>query len=155
MQVILEDLDYKPVLAYIPKRWLASFIDFLLVILVCAIVTVIFGKRVINEDGSPGGWSFGGIGGNISLFLSWLLFLPGIEAFNNGQTIGKVLMRIRTIKEDGSPLGFGRSLLKHVFDIIDHLPGMGILGLTVAAINKKRKRIGDLVARTIVVDSRS
>lgn len=153
MQDILTDLDYKPALASIFKRWLACFIDFTLAILVGGIITVIFGERIINADGSRDGWHMGSrLSGNLALVLPWLIFLPGLEAFNNGQTIGKMLFRLRTVRQDGSKLNLGISLLKHLFDVIDHLPAGGIIGMIVSGSTRKKQRVGDLVAKTIVVD---
>jgi uncharacterized RDD family membrane protein YckC len=155
MQDILTDLDHKPVLASIFRRWLACFIDLLFVILVAGIITVVFGERIINADGTRDGWHMGSrLSGNLTLVLPWLFFLPGIEAFNNGQTIGKMLFRLRTVKEDGSRLSLGRCMLKHLFDVIDHFPTGGIIGMIISGATKKKQRVGDLVAKTIVVEVR-
>jgi uncharacterized RDD family membrane protein YckC len=155
MQDILTDLDHKPVLASIFRRWLACFIDLLFVILVFAIITIIFGERIINADGTRDGWRINKTGGDLSLVLGWLIFLPGIEIFNSGQTIGKMLFRLRTVRHDGSKLNLGISLLKHLFDVIDYLPVGGINGMIVSGATKKKQRVGDLVAKTIVVEART
>jgi uncharacterized RDD family membrane protein YckC len=64
------------------------------------------------------------------------------------------LFHIKAIKTDGAKIDFPISIVRHLFDVIDFLPFAGIIGLTVAANNKKSQRIGDLIAKTIVVDER-
>ncbi|WP_207513073.1 RDD family protein [Longitalea luteola] len=153
MQDILTDPDQQPKLASIFRRWAACFIDLFLVLIVSAIIAVIFGERQLYPDGSYRSYTFHKINGNLVLLLCWLVFLPGIEIFNNGQTIGKILLRLRTLHEDGSRLNWKRCLVKHLFDFVDHFPGCGITGMIVSGITRKKQRVGDLVAKTVVIDS--
>lgn len=151
MQDILTDLDYAPPLASKTKRWVACFIDYIIYALAAGLIVYIFGKNVIDDDGESVR-QLSGLPGFLVAVLPWLLFFPGIEFFNDGQTLGKAMFRLRTVKKDGSKLSFGTSFVKHLFDPIDYFPFLGITGLIVAANNKNKQRVGDLVAKTIVVD---
>jgi uncharacterized RDD family membrane protein YckC len=153
MKDLLTDFVDTPALADKGKRWLACFIDYLLYFVLVMLITYGFGEPVIDEDGDRIR-RITGTPGFFLVVLPWFLFLPGIESFNKGQTIGKALLRIRTIQEDGSKLTFGKSLVKHLFDWVDYFPFFGIVGLIVASGNKNKQRVGDLVAKTIVVDAK-
>jgi uncharacterized RDD family membrane protein YckC len=86
--------------------------------------------------------------GAIVVVISILYFLY-FES-TTGQTLGKRIIGIKVTKEDGKKLTFGDALIRTVFRIID---GMGayILGLIVVLVSKKKQRIGDMAAKTIVV----
>lgn len=88
----------------------------------------------------------------IFLFVSGYFIL--FEALGNGQTIGKRLMHIRVINDNGSQITFIGSLLRNLFRIIDMLPGFYLVGLLMIFIHPRHKRVGDLVAGTIVVYER-
>lgn len=151
MQDILTDVDYSPVLASKTKRWLACFVDYSIYSTAAGFLIYIFGNSVINSDGERS-WELTGMPAFFTCVLPWFLFFPGIESFNKGQTLAKALFRIRTVKEDNSRLSFGNSFVKHLFDVVDYFPFFGITGLIVAANNKKKQRVGDLVAKTIVIN---
>ena len=151
MQDILTDIDYAPRLASKTKRWLACLVDYLILCTVAGILSYVFGKHYTGEDGVSG-WELTGVPAFFAMILPWLLFFPGIESFNNGQTLGKAMFRLKTVKEDNSRLSFGNSFVKHLFDLIDYFPFFGITGLIVASNNKNKQRVGDLVAKTIVVE---
>lgn len=153
MEDILTDLNYAPVLASRAKRWIACVIDYIIYFLATTFVSYVFGKRVIDNDGDHV-WQLTGMPGFFAIVLPWLLFFPLIESFNDGQTIGKAIFRIKAVKEDNSRLSFGNSFARHLFDLIDYLPFLGIAGLVVASNNKNKQRVGDLVAQTIVIDTR-
>jgi len=86
----------------------------------------------------------------IVFVLSWIVYFPIIEGIS-GQTLGKRIFKLKVLKEDYSKLNILNSFFRRLFDFIDFLPTFGILGLIVASSNSKIQRIGDLVAKTIVV----
>ena len=73
------------------------------------------------------------------------------EWFWNGQTPGKRLLHLRVIKADGSPVSGIDVLLRNLSRPIDTLGPMGLIGLLMIFINRKAQRLGDLMARTIVI----
>ncbi|AEV97910.1 hypothetical protein A4D02_15305 [Niastella koreensis] len=154
MEDLLSNIVYTPVFASKRKRWGASLVDYVLYFAAFIFICYFFGTRTMDENGNSS-WNLDGLPGFIGIVVSWLLFFPVIESFNDGQTIGKALFRIKTVKEDGSRINFGTSFLRHFFDWVDYLPFLGICGMIVASNNDKKQRVGDLVAKTIVVNSRS
>jgi uncharacterized RDD family membrane protein YckC len=152
MQDILTGFDYSPPPASRLKRYIACFIDYFIYFTMIGLGNPIWGDRHVNIDGSIS-WELKGLPGFIAIVIPWLFFFPFIESFNSGQTIGKALFRIKNVRDDFSKPSFGSSFIKHMFDPIDFLPFFGILGLLVTTSNKYKQRIGDLVAKTVVIDS--
>lgn len=68
-----------------------------------------------------------------------------------GQTPGKRIMNLRAVNDDGSYLNFTSIVLRNVFRIVDALPVSYLAGFITMLLNKRRKRIGDFVAGTIVI----
>jgi uncharacterized RDD family membrane protein YckC len=88
---------------------------------------------------------------HVILFLViWVIYFPLAEGIT-GRTIGKKLFGIKVVGKDFSEVGFTQAFLRRILDIVDFIPVFGILGLFIAAINKQNRRIGDLVAGTVVV----
>jgi uncharacterized RDD family membrane protein YckC len=79
------------------------------------------------------------------------LYGASFEAFARGQTPGKRALRIRTIRVDGTPIGFGAASVRNVALLIDALPFAYVGGLFVMMIARDFRRVGDLAAHTQVV----
>ena len=73
-----------------------------------------------------------------------------MEVFNRGQTIGKMVMKMRVVKIDGSTPTLGAYIMRWLLYIIDG-PGMSFLGVLVIILTKNNQRLGDLAAGTVVI----
>ncbi|WP_139364882.1 RDD family protein [Sutcliffiella halmapala] len=95
------------------------------------------------------------IGGLILLLflLRWGYFFA-FEYFSGGSTIGKKIVGIRVIQENGHSITLLSSLIRNLLRIIDSLPTNYLLGMIMIFFHSKHKRLGDLVAGTIVVHER-
>ena len=85
-----------------------------------------------------------------AFFLEWGYFTV-FEAFWNGQTPGKRLLRLRVVHVGGYPIGFYDSLLRNLLRAADVLPGVYAVGLITMMATRRLQRLGDLVASTIVI----
>ncbi len=107
--------------------------------------------------------AFGGVqtaGGSISVSLTGFpmlivalipaLYYVVLEAVMGG-TLGKMLLGMRIVKVDGSRVGLGASIIRNLLRIIDGLPFAYILGAILIWTSPYKQRLGDRVARTIVV----
>ncbi len=79
------------------------------------------------------------------LFYSLLM-----EIFNHGQSLGKMVMKTRVIKADGSVPTLGAFIMRSMLYIVDG-PSLGFIGLLCMVLNKNNQRLGDLAAGTVVV----
>jgi uncharacterized RDD family membrane protein YckC len=88
-------------------------------------------------------------------FLLYWGYFSLFEAFWNGQTPGKRLLKIRVIKDSGRQITLFEALARNLIRIIDALPSFYLVGVITMLCNREQKRLGDLVAGTIVVHERS
>lgn len=91
----------------------------------------------------------------ISLFiLHWGYFFV-LEYFSGGRTIGKKIIGIRVIQDNGHSLTLLSSFIRNFFRIIDSLPTNYLVGILMIYFHPKHKRVGDLVAGSIVIHERN
>ena len=86
------------------------------------------------------------------LLLPFMLYDLLCETFLNGQSLGKIAMKIRVVMLDGSQPGLGAYLLRWLLRIIESPMFFGgmVAVITIAA-NGRGQRIGDIAAGTTVV----
>lgn len=90
-------------------------------------------------------------------FALFLLYSPIIfyqllmEIFFNGQSAGKMMMKIRVMKTDGSSPSIVAYLLRWMFRLVDITFSMGSLAVVMIAFTEKAQRLGDLTAGTTVI----
>ena len=78
----------------------------------------------------------------------YLLF----EGLRDGQTPGKRVFRLRAVRDGGYSVGFAASAVRNLMRIVDLQPVFTYLvGIASVAFSKNGKRLGDMVAGTIVV----
>ena len=106
---------------------------------------------------SPESWELG----NPLLWAAWGVAAGGAFLYHFlmegllGWTLGKKVVGIRVAALDGAPAGLRRSLLRNLLRPFDATLPLGILvGMTALMTTRRRRRPGDFVAGTIVVDDR-
>jgi uncharacterized RDD family membrane protein YckC len=77
------------------------------------------------------------------------------EAIWGGHTPGKRAVGIRVLRDRGTPISFWDSAIRNLVRLVDSLPALYAVGLLSVFISKRRKRLGDYAAGTIVVRERS
>ncbi len=88
----------------------------------------------------------------VPFLLQWGYFAL-FEAFWNGQTPGKRMLRLRVIQQSGRPIGLFESMGRNLIRIIDMLPGFYLIGAVCIFATRRQQRLGDMVAGTLVVHS--
>jgi uncharacterized RDD family membrane protein YckC len=88
-------------------------------------------------------------------FLLYWGYYSLFEALWNGQTPGKRLLKIRVIKDSGRQITMFEALARNLLRVIDMLPSFYLVGVISMLCNREQKRLGDLVAGTIVVHERA
>jgi uncharacterized RDD family membrane protein YckC len=84
-------------------------------------------------------------------FLLYFGYFAFFEIIWNGQTPGKRRAGIRVIKDSGRPLTAAESIGRNLMRIVDWMPGFYAVGIVSALVTKENKRLGDLVAGSLVV----
>lgn len=77
------------------------------------------------------------------------------ETLNNGQSIGKMALRIHVIKVAGGRITFFDYVARWVFRLIDIYFSFGAIASMLVVSSPKGQRIGDVVANTAVVKTAS
>ena len=133
---LLSDLIIEPNIAPIKYRVRASVIDLLVLWLVFYVIAHFYGESYV-ENGVAGVRLTG-----LPAFAYFAIFfgLMPLQEGLTGHTIGKRIMKIKVLKEDLSDNSVGRSIVRHLFDIVDLFC---FLGLIVAASRQKKQRVGD------------
>ncbi|MBP1966894.1 RDD family protein [Paenibacillus aceris] len=78
-------------------------------------------------------------------------YFIGTEAFMGGQTLGKKMLGLRVIQNNGQSATFLSVLIRNLFRLLDIMPAFYFIGVVSIFLSSKDKRIGDMVAGTIVV----
>lgn len=89
----------------------------------------------------------------IIFIFYWGYFLI-FEYFNGGKTIGKKIVGIRVIQDNGHSITLLSSIIRNLMRIIDMLPIGYFIGIVMIFFHSKHQRFGDIVAGTIVVHER-
>ncbi len=74
-----------------------------------------------------------------------------LEWFWRGQTLGKRLLGLRVMDEQGLHLSSNQIIIRNLLRFVDMLPGQYLLGGLVCLFSPKSQRIGDMVANTVVI----
>jgi uncharacterized RDD family membrane protein YckC len=130
------------------RRLPAFFLDVVLQVLLCCLASMVL-ALIFGLLGIPAlGWGFSLI---FWFVVSW--FYGGLfEAYWNGQTPGKRMMRVRVISTDGQPINGLQAVLRNLLRAIDAQPFFFYqFGLFSSMMNNRFQRLGDLAAGTMVI----
>jgi len=140
-------------MAGIGSRFLAIAVDTLIQIGIGLVALIVVG--LLGVTGALSGIQQGSVWLVAGLVLVIFLLMYGyfaiFEIIWNGQTPGKRIAGIRVVKDSGRPLTAAETIGRNLFRIVDNLPGFYAVGVLVALLNAKNKRIGDFIAGSIVV----
>lgn len=145
-----ERVAFQYEIAGIGSRFLAQFIDVLIITLIQIVITI-------------GAAALGGIFGSAQVFALVELILTFIllagyflisEAAMNGQTLGKRSVRLRAVGDHGEPLTIGQAAIRNLVRVVDFLPLFYAIGIVTMFSNSRAKRLGDFAAGTLVVRDR-
>jgi uncharacterized RDD family membrane protein YckC len=86
----------------------------------------------------------------IQFAVDWFYHVFCEQAFR-GQTLGKRLMGIRVVGNDGAPVPPGGSFLRNLLRFADGFMGLHLIALICLLMSRGFRRIGDWAAGTLVV----
>lgn len=153
-----------------PFRRLPAFAIDLLLRLAIGIVLLI-GFALTGLAVSVGGWLFFAGFLVLQFVMEWL-YGGLLEAYWNGQTVGKRVMGIRVLSVDGQPITGLQAMMRNILRFVDMMPLIPwaaftdvpgaipiptfMIGLLTPLFNRRFQRLGDLVCGTmVVVDEKS
>jgi uncharacterized RDD family membrane protein YckC len=130
------------------KRVRAALVDFLVILVLLVVIATLFGNDKARN------WSLWAEtqGGPRVAFLLLTFAYFVVTEMVWGQTLGKRLLGLRVVRDDGAKADTGPVLVRNLVRLIDWLPLLYVVGaITVFATGERRQRLGDLAAGTRVV----
>ena len=150
-----ESVEFELELADLGSRFIAILIDTIIQILLLLPVIVLIGLMEFFFPGEN----------NPAPFASWitgilfiLLFILGFSGYHiffeliwNGKTPGKRIASIKVIRDGGFPVEVTSSFIRNLIRIVDFIPFYYFAGIISIVLSKNKKRLGDIVAGTMVI----
>ena len=128
-------------MASVGDRLLAAILDYLFLFLYF-ILLILVSNYVVELPK---------IGFIIFFLLPILLYDVFFEYFFDGQSPGKMILKIKVVQLNGSENKVSNYLIRWSFRLIDIGISLGSIGMLSIIFSKKGQRIGDMAAGTIVV----
>jgi uncharacterized RDD family membrane protein YckC len=86
----------------------------------------------------------------LSVFLLEWFYPILFEVFWHGKTPGKNVFGLAVVHDDGTPVQWNASFIRNTLRFADFFPVMYATGFVATLLNRDGKRLGDLVAGTVV-----
>ena len=132
-------------------RLIATILDSIVLVVTYAVIGTATAARLggitdngFSLTGGPAGVAIGG-----TLFAGFLYFWLAEGSF--GATLGKGIIGIQVRENAGRLCGMKAALIRNLLRIFDAV-GMYLVGFLIAIFSKRRQRLGDHVADTVVVE---
>ena len=126
-------------------RLVSLVIDSIIFGLIFGALENISGAGGMQRDMFP--WYWG-----VLYFVIYIAYFTLLEG-SKGQTVGKMITKIKVVREDGSPIDMSQAFTRNILRIIDGLFAY-LIGAILIWRSDKQQRVGDSVARTVVVKAR-
>lgn len=144
-----ENVEVEYTLGGVMSRTCAAAIDIIIILFLSALIWISVLLIFLNKDeiwNEYFGWIIG-----TALVLEFLIsfgYYIFMDMSKNGQSIGKRILGLRTIRKNGQPITLKHSAIRNVIGIFIDLYGVGLVTMFA---NKNCRRLGDFVASTIVI----
>ena len=143
-----ESVELEFTLAGIGSRALALLIDYLLWMVILTVLLAAFAFMQYQFSQIPGSSNWIISIQALVFFVVYIGYFIFFETLWQGQTPGKRYAKIRVIRDDGRNAGLQQAIMRSLLRTFDDISS---LGLIMILFTKQEKRLGDLVAGTIVI----
>lgn len=128
-------------------RVVSGLIDLVLQLVVLVVGVVVAGILASDE-------ALVAVGGIVVVAFTLVIGPAVLETLTQGRTVGKLVMGLRTVRDDAGPISFHHAFVRHLLAVVEIWVLSGVPALVTAMVSAKGKRLGDLVAGTYVVRDR-
>lgn len=129
----------------IVPRLVAQVVDIVVLVILFFLVGFVMSGSFTFEYQGEAAYPFISI--YVPVAFLYYILLEGVT----GATLGKKLVKIKVVRENGSPCGLGPALVRNILRIVDGLPFLYIIGAILVSRSDKKQRLGDRLAKTVVV----
>lgn len=133
-------------LASLGTRFLALLIDYVLIISYVYLVYYFIAGWIGNVQDQ-----IMRIGTLMFFFLPVMMYHLVLESLLSGQTVGKIVMKTKVVRLDGSRASVYEYFVRWALNLVDIWMMGGVIGLLSIILSKQSQRIGDLAAGTSVI----
>ncbi len=151
-------------IARVGSRVLARLIDLVVQVVLAQVVTLAISILLVLA-GSAGVVELDGALTGITIIITEVVTFVGypvvLETLTRGRTMGKLVLGLRVVRDDGGPIAFRQALVRGLVGTAIEFPGIigapitWVVTLWTMIVNPQSKRIGDQVAGTVVIHERT
>lgn len=142
------NLDYK--IVGIGERIVAFLIDGFILYIYALLVNLIGDAlSFVYEDT----WTQRGLVALI--FLPAMFYSLLMHSLFNGRTVGKMLMKMRVVHVNGTPVHWSSFFIRWMLRMVDIWVFLGSIGILSILFSEKRQRTGDAAAGTVVISTKN
>jgi uncharacterized RDD family membrane protein YckC len=130
-------------------RAVSALID-IAVIVVCYLVSLVLWAATLTQFDDA-------VTAAIMIIFTVLVFVGYplvLETATRGRTVGKLVMGLRVVSDDGSPERFRQALFRALASVVEIWMLFGSPAVICSMLSAKAKRIGDVFAGTVVISER-
>ncbi|MFE3225669.1 RDD family protein [Nocardia sp. NPDC059228] len=140
-------------IARIPTRAAAFLLDLLLQAVIGTVLALLF-EALLLWIGADSAWRDAAV---LVAMVSALIGYPVLfETFSRGRSVGKMAVGLRVVRADGGPIDFRHAVTRGLAGIVDFwIMGTGLIAVVVSLCSPQARRVGDVLAGTVVVHDRS
>ena len=142
-------LDLRP--ASFAARMLSAAIDGALQLGILIVCTVAVAWTAARADLDEGLIAAAIVAVSVAAYVGYPVLC---EMLLQGRSVGRIAMGTRVVRDDGGPVHGRQSLLRAVMAMLEIWSTAGSVALTCAVIDRKSRRLGDLLAGTLVIQER-
>jgi uncharacterized RDD family membrane protein YckC len=124
------------------RRAVAVIIDSILLMIVGWALAAMTGGTTST------GFNLGGAPALLFFLIAFAYFT--VMEKTSGATLGKKLMGLKVVREGGEAMDWGAAIIRNLLRFIDGF-FFYLVGAIVVWVSKKRQRLGDMAAKTLVV----
>jgi uncharacterized RDD family membrane protein YckC len=123
-------------------RLVSLIIDNIIIGVIIGVIGSIVGYGMMARNIVP--WWAGFL--YLVIYIGYFVLFEG----SKGQTIGKMITKIKVVRESGEPIDMNQALTRNLLRVIDGLFAY-LIGAILIWRSDKKQRLGDSVAKTVVV----
>ncbi len=141
-EAVLIDVPSAP----LPTRMVAALIDWVgyILALIGLVIVVSFGSAG-SSDATFSTLIL------LSTIVCFLVLPVTVETLSRGRSLGKLIVKLRVVRDDGGPIVFRHAFVRGLVGVIE-LPMLSAVPAVIASVaNSRGKRLGDFAAGTYVV----
>jgi uncharacterized RDD family membrane protein YckC len=137
-------------IAQLPVRAVGALIDIAVIVIGYLLALMLWAATLTQFDEAATG--------AILIIFTVLVFVgyPLVfETTTRGRSVGKIVMGLRVVSDDGGPERFRQALFRSLASVVEIWMLLGSPAVICSMFSPKAKRIGDIFAGTVVISERA